>query len=97
MDAARSVPGDPAAMIAGDFATDQQIAEIRENLGLEEPLYVQFGIWAKDVLRFELGQSFYYKKQVSELILNRIEPTLSLSLLTIILTVLIARAVSSIS
>ena len=86
----RLTPGDPAAMIAGDFATDDQIAEIRENLGLEEPLYVQFGIWAKDVLQFELGQSFYYKKQVSELILNRIEPTLSLSLLTIILTVIIA-------
>ena len=86
----RLTPGDPAAMIAGDFATDAQIAEIRDGLGLDQPLYVQFGIWAKNVLQFELGQSFYYKKEVSDLILNRIEPTLSLSVLTIILTVVIA-------
>ena len=86
----RLTPGDPAAMIAGDFATDAQVAEIREALGLEDPLYLQFANWARDVLRFELGQSFYYKKDVAELILGRIEPTLSLSLMTISLTVLIA-------
>ncbi len=86
----RLTPGDPAAMIAGDFATDAQIAEIRTKLGLEEPLYVQFGIWMGNILQFELGESFYYKKNVSELILNRIEPTMSLSFLTIVLTVLIA-------
>ena len=77
-------------MIAGDFANDQQIAEIRERLGLELPLWKQFGIWFGDVLRFELGQSFYYKKEVSELIRTRIEPTFSLSLMTIVLTVIIA-------
>ena len=66
----RLTPGDPAAMIAGDFANDQQIAEIREKLGLEEPLYKQFAIWMTDILRFELGQSFYYKKQVSDLIIT---------------------------
>lgn len=86
----RLTPGDPAAMIAGDFATDAQIAEIRRELGLEEPLWRQFLIWFGNVLHFELGDSFYYKKQVSELILNRIEPTFSLSLLTILLTVSIA-------
>ena len=86
----RLTPGDPAALLAGDFANDAQIAEIRRALGLDQPLYAQFGIWISDMLRFELGESFYYKKQVSELILNRIEPTLSLSVLTIILTVLIA-------
>ncbi|MEM7268844.1 MAG: ABC transporter permease [Pseudomonadota bacterium] len=86
----RLTPGDPAAMIAGDFANDQQIAEIRIRLGLDEPLWKQFFFWLYDVLRFELGESFYYKKSVSELILNRIEPTFSLSLLTIVLTVLIA-------
>lgn len=86
----RLTPGDPAAMIAGDFANDQQIAEIRERLGLELPLWKQFGIWFGDVLRFELGQSFYYKKEVSELIRTRIEPTFSLSLMTIVLTVIIA-------
>ncbi|MFK7874218.1 MAG: ABC transporter permease [Paracoccaceae bacterium] len=86
----RLTPGDPAAMLAGDFANDAQIAEIRENLGLDQPLWKQFGLWIGDMLRFELGESFYYKKQVSELILTRIEPTLSLSAVTIVLTVLIA-------
>ncbi len=86
----RLTPGDPAAMIAGDFANDQQIAEIRENLGLDQPLWKQFGMWLGDMLRFEMGQSFYYKKQVSELISSRIEPTFSLSFMTIVLTVLIA-------
>ena len=41
----RLTPGDPAAMIAGDYASEAQIAEIREKLGLNEPMLVQFGIW----------------------------------------------------
>ena len=86
----RLTPGDPAAMIAGDFASDAQIAEIREKLGLTEPLLKQFFIWIGDVLRGDFGESFYFKKQVSELIAARIEPTLSLSMVTIILTVAIA-------
>ena len=86
----RLTPGDPAAMLAGDFATDAQLKEIRESLGLDQPMWRQFGLWISDMLRLEFGQSFYYKKPVAELISRRIEPTLSLSLLTITLTVLIA-------
>ncbi len=86
----RLTPGDPAALIAGDFASDAQIAEIREKLGLTEPLLKQFFIWISDVFRGDFGESFYFKKQVSELIAARIEPTLSLSMVTIILTVCIA-------
>lgn len=86
----RLTPGDPAAMLAGDFANDAQVKEIRESLGLDQPLWKQFGLWIGDMLRLEFGQSFYYKKPVAELISQRIEPTLSLSLLTITLTVMIA-------
>ncbi|MCP3970468.1 MAG: ABC transporter permease [Rhodobacteraceae bacterium] len=86
----RLTPGDPAAMIAGDYASDAQIAEIREKLGLDEPMLVQFGIWLGNIFQGDLGESFFFKKQVSELIVARIEPTLSLSLVTIILTVSIA-------
>ncbi len=86
----RLTPGDPAAIIAGDFATTEQIAEIRKKLGLSEPLWKQFFIWFGNALQFDLGESFYYKKEVSELILNRIEPTFSLSLITIIFTVCVA-------
>lgn len=86
----RLTPGDPAALLAGDFANDAQITEIRESLGLDQPMWRQFGLWIADMARFEFGQSFYYKKPVAELIAQRIEPTLSLSLLTITLTVIIA-------
>ena len=86
----RLTPGDPAAMIAGDYASEAQVAEIREKLGLNEPILVQFGIWISNTLQGDLGESFFFKKQVSDLILARIEPTLSLSTITIVLTVLVA-------
>ena len=86
----RLTPGDPAAMIAGDYASEAQVAEIREKLGLNEPILVQFGIWIGNTLQGDLGESFFFKKQVTDLILARIEPTLSLSTITIVLTVLIA-------
>ena len=86
----RLTPGDPAAMIAGDYATEAQIIEIRENLGLDKSLLSQFGIWMGNIAQGDLGESFFFKKQVTELIAARIEPTLSLSILTILLTVAIA-------
>ncbi|WP_146346891.1 ABC transporter permease [Falsiphaeobacter marinintestinus] len=86
----RLTPGDPAAMIAGDFASEAQVAEIREKLGLNDPLLVQFGIWIGNIFQGDLGESFFFKKQVTDLIMARIEPTLSLSVVTIILTVSIA-------
>lgn len=86
----RLTPGDPAAMIAGDYASEAQVAEIREKLGLNKPLLAQFGIWIGNILQGDLGESFFFKKQVSDLIMARIEPTLSLSIVTIILTVSIA-------
>ncbi len=86
----RLTPGDPAAMIAGDYATEAQIAEIRENLGLDQSLLSQFGIWTGNILQGDLGESYFFKKTVTELIASRIEPTLSLSVLTILLTVAIA-------
>lgn len=86
----RLTPGDPAAIIAGDYANDAQIAEIRQNLGLDKPLITQFFVWIGNMLQGDFGQSFFYKKDVAELISSRLEPTLSLSLLTILLTVCIA-------
>jgi peptide/nickel transport system permease protein len=83
----RLTAGDPAAIIAGDNATSQQVAEIRVKLGLERPIAQQFVIWLGNVLRGDFGESFFFKKQVSELILDRVEPTLALSVCTIVLTV----------
>jgi peptide/nickel transport system permease protein len=86
----RLTPGDPAAMIAGDYATEDQIAAIKENLGLDKPLINQFFIWISNIANGDLGESYFFKKQVTELIFARIEPTLSLSVVTIIFTILIA-------
>jgi peptide/nickel transport system permease protein len=86
----RLTPGDPAAIIAGDNATGPQIAEIREQLGLSEPILKQFVIWLGNLLRGDLGESFFFKAEVTELIGQRVGPTLALATVTIVITVLVA-------
>jgi len=86
----RLTPGDPAAILAGDAASTDQIARIRAGLGLDRPIVVQFGIWFGQLLAGDLGESFYYKTQVATLIGQRLEPTLSLAALTMVLAVLVA-------
>jgi peptide/nickel transport system permease protein len=86
----RLTPGDPAAVIAGDSATNEQIEQIRASLGLDESIPVQFGIWAGNALRGDLGESFFFKMPVAQLIAQRLEPTLALALCTIVLAVAVA-------
>jgi peptide/nickel transport system permease protein len=86
----RLTPGDPAAIMAGDAASAEQIERIRGTLGLDRPLVVQFAIWAKRIAAGDLGESFYFRIKVSELIAQRLEPTLALSALTILISVLVA-------
>ncbi len=86
----RLTPGDPAAVLAGDAASTEQIALIRTSLGLDRSIPVQFGIWFGQLLRGDLGQSYYYKTEVATLIGQRLEPTLSLALITLTLAVAVA-------
>ena len=86
----RLTPGDPAAVIAGNNATNEDIDRIREQLGLTQPLLTQFMIWLGNVVQGDLGYSFYLNKPVTELIAQRIEPTLSLAAGTMVLAVLVA-------
>ncbi len=86
----RLTPGDPAAILAGDAASTEQIEGIRKTLGLDQPLPVQFGIWLGQMLQGDLGESYYYKVRVTELIAQRLEPTLSLAALTIVISIAIA-------
>ena len=86
----RLSPGDPAAIIAGDFATSEDIERIRTNLGLNEPIIVQFITWLGSLLHGDLGISIFSNKPVVELIAQRLEPTLLLALTTIIFSVLVA-------
>ena len=83
-------PGDPAAIIAGDQASPDDIERIRQGLGLDRPFLVQFGSWLWRILHGDLGTSIFTNLPVSSLIAQRIEPTLSLMLLTLVLTIVVA-------
>jgi len=86
----RLTPGDPAAVIAGDNATGDQVEAIRAKLGLDEPILTQFFLWIGKVLQGDFGESYFFKKTVAELIVQRIEPTLALSTCAIIIAVSVA-------
>jgi peptide/nickel transport system permease protein len=83
-------PGDPAAIIAGDNATPDQIAAIRNHLGLDDALPVQFERWSAAVLSGDLGVSIFSDTPVTTLIHQRLEPTIALTLATLSFAVPIA-------
>jgi peptide/nickel transport system permease protein len=83
-------PGDPAAVIAGDIATVEDIERIRQKLGLDQPFLTRFWAWASQVLQGDLGISIFTNLPVSQLIGQRVGPTLSLALCTLIISVLVA-------
>lgn len=83
-------PGDPAVQLAGDYATPEDIQRIRERLGLNLPVHVQFFTWSGNILQGDLGTSIANNRPVSSLIMARLEPTLALTLATIMFVVLIA-------
>jgi peptide/nickel transport system permease protein len=83
-------PGDPAAIIAGDQATPADVERIRASLGLDRPFVIRFGEWLWRVLHGDLGTSIFTNLPVSHMIAQRIEPTLSLMVLTLILSLSLA-------
>lgn len=83
-------PGDPAAVIAGDQATPDDIERIRRGLGLDRPFLVQFGDWVWRILHGDLGTSIFTNLPVTKMIAQRLEPTLSLMVVTLLLSVAIA-------
>ncbi len=83
-------PGDPAAIIAGDTATVDDIIRIRARLGLDQPFYIQFGTWLWHLLQGDLGISIFTNLPVMKLIEQRVEPTAALTVATLIVSVLAA-------
>ena len=83
-------PGDPAAIIAGDLATADDILRIRAKLGLDEPFLVRFWTWLWAVLHGDLGISIFTNLPVTRLIGQRVEPTLALTLSTLLVAVIVA-------
>ncbi len=83
-------PGDPATVIAGDYASPADIERIRAQLGLDKPLHIQFVAWITRVAQGDLGTSIFSNLPVSTLIAQRVEPTLSLAMLTLFFAVAVA-------
>jgi peptide/nickel transport system permease protein len=90
-------PGDPAAIIAGDTATPQDVENIRKNLGLDRPFLVRFGEWGFGVIRGDFGRSMFANLPVSTMIMQRLEPTISLMVVTIIISIIVAVPIGVIS
>ncbi|MEI6484307.1 MAG: ABC transporter permease, partial [Betaproteobacteria bacterium] len=93
----RLAPGDPAAVIAGNNATSEDIANIRAHMGLDKPIAAQYVLWLGQVLQGDLGYSYYLSKPVTALVAQRVEPTLSLALGTVLLAVCIAVPLGSLA
>jgi peptide/nickel transport system permease protein len=86
----RIAPGDPAAIIAGDDATTQDIENIRAKLGLDRPMFEQFVVWCWRLAQGDLGISIFSNLPVTQLIGQRLEPTLALTLSTLLVAVVLA-------
>lgn len=81
---------DPASAIAGEDATPDEIAQIREDYGLDKPLPVQYSDWLSGIFRGDFGDSYYWKKPVGALIVSHAPVTIQLSLWAFAVTILIA-------
>ena len=83
-------PGDPAAVLAGEQATTADIERLRTSLGLDEPYLVRFGQWLGGVVQGDLGTSIFSQRPVMDLIVQRLEPTIALTVASLAIAVLIA-------
>lgn len=86
----RLSPGDPALIMAGDSASPAQIAEMRERMGLDKPILMQFFIWLSQILQGQFGVSLHSNVPVTEMIGSRVGPTFALGLTTIVFSVMVA-------
>lgn len=84
------VPGDPVAVMLGDWASPADEQVLREQLGLHQPIWVQYGQYLSGLMQFDLGQSLFFQQPVSQLIAERFPMTLQLALMALFVAVLIA-------
>ena len=85
----RAIPGDPAQIILGQQATPAQIQQLRENMGLDKPIFVQYGLFLKDALRGDLGDSIVTGRPVTTELLTRLPATLELTAFAMLIAVLV--------
>jgi peptide/nickel transport system permease protein len=86
----RLIPGDPVTAVLGERATDEDIARVRGEMGLDRPIWVQYGYYMRDLAQFDLGESSRFDVPVTEILPRRLRVTLSLAIYTTVLTNLIA-------
>ena len=82
-------PGDPAVLMAGEEATPEDVEKMRVALGFDKPFYVQFTVWVGNLLQGDLGTSIFSKHTITSLMAPRLQPTLSLGLIAIVLSILL--------
>lgn len=83
------IPGDPVAIMLGDQATLEQIETLRENMGLNRPLYIQYGLWIKGILQGDMGNSIFFSKPVQEVLKDRAETSIFIALISITMIILV--------
>ncbi len=90
-------PGDPAAIIGGDEANPEILEQIRKDLGFDRPYHVQLGNWFWNLVRGDLGTSIFSKREITELILPRLQPTLSLGIQVMVISTVLGVSTGMIS
>jgi len=93
----RAIPGDPAQIMLGQQATQEQVQQIRENMGLDKPIFVQYGLFLKDALRGDLGDSIVTGRPVTTELLTRLPATLELTAFAMLIAILVGIPVGVIS
>lgn len=81
----RLAPGDPAALMLGEQASAEDVARLRATYGLDQPIFVQFGLWLKEVFSGNLGQSIFLQRPVTQALMERAEPTFFLALFSLVI------------
>jgi len=91
------MPGDPAAVMLGDSATPDQVQELRETMGFDKPIYVQFVRWFTGILKGDFGRSIFFYKPVLQIILDRAETSLFIATLSMALIIVVGIPIGMIS
>lgn len=86
----RLLPGDPASAMLGDHATDEAVIRLNHHLGLDRPLYIQYAFFLRDLSRLDLGKSIKYQVPVSSLLFHRLQVSLAVVAVTLVLVCLIS-------
>lgn len=93
----RMIPGDPAQLMLGTDASEELIQTLRENMGLNRPLYEQYLLWIGGVFKGDLGKSYYFGEDVAVLISQRLPVTLWLAFFSVLIAFLLAILLGAIS